>query len=146
MREGVAMALQRWGEADMPAVLGEMQSWSRGSWLEQRAAAAALCEPRLLQRAEDASQVLKMLDWITAAIESAQDRKNADFKILRQGMAYCWSVAVAALPAEGRHCMELWLACADKDVRWIMKENLKKNRLQRMDAAWVENCRRELED
>jgi hypothetical protein len=26
----------------------------------------------------------------------------------------------------------------DPDVRWIMKENLKKERLKRLDPAWVE--------
>ena len=26
---------------------------------------------------------------------------------------------------------------ADPDIRWIMRENLKKNRLVGMDAAWV---------
>jgi len=38
----------------------------------------------------------------------------------------------------GKPLMEEWLASADTDVRWIMRENLKKNRLVRMDAAWVE--------
>jgi hypothetical protein len=33
--------------------------------------------------------------------------------------------------------MEKWLAVPDKDLRWIMKENLKKDRLKRIDAAWV---------
>jgi hypothetical protein len=36
---------------------------------------------------------------------------------------------------------EKWLADPDKDVRWIMRENLKKNRLVRMDADWVEQCK-----
>jgi len=35
--------------------------------------------------------------------------------------------------------MEKWMANPDKDIRWIMKENLKKRRLVRMDAEWV-NC------
>jgi hypothetical protein len=33
--------------------------------------------------------------------------------------------------------MEKWFASADKDIRWIMRENLKKSRLARLDAAWV---------
>ena len=33
--------------------------------------------------------------------------------------------------------MERWFPVDDKDIRWIMKENLKKDRLARMDAAWV---------
>ncbi len=51
LREGVAMALQRWGDADMPGLIQAMRLWSTGSPLEQRAAAAALCEPRLLVHA-----------------------------------------------------------------------------------------------
>ena len=30
MREGVAMALQRWGDADMQALLAEMENWRSG--------------------------------------------------------------------------------------------------------------------
>jgi hypothetical protein len=37
--------------------------------------------------------------------------------------------------------MEKWLASSDKDIQWIMRENLKKARLARMDAAWVEKWR-----
>ena len=51
IREAVAMALQRWGDADMAGLLAEMADWAAGNPLEQRAAAAALCEPRLLQAA-----------------------------------------------------------------------------------------------
>ena len=70
------------------------------------------------------------------------DRKGDAFKTLRQGLGYCWSVAVAALPGEGKPLMEKWLASPDPDIRWIMRENLKKNRLVRMDAAWVARWRR----
>ncbi len=66
--------------------------------------------------------------------------KRDEFKTLRQGLGYCWSVVVAALPAQGKGTMERWLSSTDKDVRWIMKENLKKKRLVRMDQAWVTNC------
>jgi hypothetical protein len=68
-----------------------------------------------------------------------KDRRSQDFTALRKGMGYCWSVAVVALPQEGKALMEKWLKSADKDIRWIMKENLKKNRLVRMDADWVMN-------
>jgi hypothetical protein len=63
---------------------------------------------------------------------------------LRQGMAYCWSVAVAALPETGKPMMEKWLDSEDKDILWMIKENLKKNRLIKMDAAWVQDCLRTL--
>lgn len=41
--------------------------------------------------------------------------------------------------------MEKWLAAEDRDVRWVMKENLKKKRLVRADAGWVEAWRKRLE-
>ena len=141
VREGVAMALQRWGDADMGAVVRAMKGWAGGTWLEQRAAVAGLCEPRLLAEAGHAQAVLKILDRVTAAVATASlaDRKGGDFKALRQGLAYCWSVAVAAAPAPvpGQAALETWLNSSDKDVQWLMRENLKKNRLTRMDADWV---------
>jgi hypothetical protein len=141
MREAVAMALQRLGDADMEQLITEMQAWAGGTYLEQRAAAAALCEPRLLGQPERARAVLGVLDAITVSIEQASERRVEDFMALRKGMGYCWSVAVAALPSEGKPLMEKWLASSDKDIRWIMKENLKKARLARVDADWVEMWR-----
>ena len=84
-----------------------------------------------------AKRVLKLLDTITTSIVRETDRKAEDFKTLRQALGYCWSVAVVALPTEGKSAMEKWLVNPDADVAWIMRENLKKNRLQRMDAKWV---------
>ena len=137
MREGVAMALQRLGDQDMDALIQAMQAWSMGTPLEQRAAAAAVCEPRLLGQAKHTRAVLRILDKITTFLRKLENRKSEDFLTLRQGLGYCWSVAVAALPDEGKTMLEKWLADTDKDIRWIMKENLKKNRLARMDAGWV---------
>jgi hypothetical protein len=141
IREGVAMALQRLGDADMSALIRAMKMWSKGTPLEQRAAAAALCEPRLLGQAKHTRAVLRILDHITASVRKDKDRKSEDMQTLRQGLGYCWSVAVVALPDEGKRLMEKWLADTDKDIRWIMKENLKKKRLTRMDAGWVRKWR-----
>ena len=138
MREGVAMALQRLGDRDMDALLAEMEGWSRGNWLEKRAAAAAVCEPRLLTEPQHAQRVLQLLDDITTSIANAEDRKSDAFRSLRQALGYCWSVAVAALPAEGTAAMERWLPAADPDVAWIIKENLRKKRLQRINPDWVD--------
>jgi len=146
IREAVAMALQRWGDADMAGLLAEMSDWARGNSWEQRAAAAALCEPRLLKNGDHAAAVLRILDEITARLArpaarplgfSETLRVSDAHKTLRQGLGYCWSVAVVALPGAGKPLMEKWLASPDPDIRWIMRENLKKKRLARMDAAWV---------
>jgi hypothetical protein len=137
MREGVAMALQRLGDANIDMLIEEMRHWSAGTLLEQRAAAAVLCEPRLLRHPEHARSTLELLDRITTSILHNQERKSEDFILLRKGLGYCWSVAVAAIPVEGKKSMEKWLVYPDKDIRWIMQENLKKNRLVRMDSDWV---------
>jgi hypothetical protein len=138
IREGVRMGLERLGQKDMGTLLGEMEVWSRGTFWEQRAAAAALCEPQLLRDKTQARRVLDILDEITASLHSAKDRRSEEFKVLRKALGYCWSVAVVALPEEGKRALEKWFAVDDRDVMWVMKENLRKKRLARLDAAWVE--------
>lgn len=145
IREAVATGLQLAGDQDMELLLKEMQKWSKGSWYEKRAAAAALAEPRLLKESKHVKQVLQVLDKITASMESADNPKDEAFKVMRQAMGYCWSVAVAALPEKGKPMLENWLNSQNKDVRWTMRENLKKNRLIRMDANWVKACIARLE-
>jgi 3-methyladenine DNA glycosylase AlkC len=144
MREGVAMALQRLGKVDMDSLLQEMEDWSQGNLLEKRAAAAALCEPNLLREEKQVERVLQILDEITASIQGVEDRKSDEFKALRKGLGYCWSVAAVALPEKGKKVMERWFASDDKDVLWIMKQNLRKKRLTRMDAEWVERWKTQL--
>jgi hypothetical protein len=139
-REAAAMALQRWGDADIEALLHAMAEWSHGSPWEQRAAAAALCEPRLLVKPAHAAAALHILDAITASLRHNQERKSESFRVLRQGLGYCWSVAVAACPEVGKALMERWISDPDPDIRWIMRENLRKNRLARMDLTWTARC------
>ena len=141
LREGVAMGLQRGGMKDMKKLLDEMEKWGRGNPLEQRAAAAALCEPALLKDKADVERVLRILDDITTSIGSIDNRKSEEFIALKKGLAYCWSVAAAAYPEKGKKAMEKWFSSRDKDIVWIMKENLKKNRLERKDPAWVKKWR-----
>lgn len=144
LREAVAMALQRWGEADFDALAEAMAAWARGSWLERRAAAAALCEPVLLTGPDRVATVLDVLAAATAGIAGATagERRSDEFEAMRKGLGYAWSVAVAAAPELGVPAFERLLAEAttgeDRDLRWIVRENLRKKRLERLDAAWVE--------
>lgn len=145
MREGVVLGLHYLGAIDMPMLLELIEPWSRGNPFEQRAAAAALCEPKLLTRLDDAERVLGILDAITASITTSTDRTSGAFQALRKGLGYCWSVAVVAAPASGKRLMGRWLGSPDRDIRWIMRENLKKNRLLRMDAAWVAQAQAQIQ-
>jgi hypothetical protein len=145
IREAVATGLQLAGDQDMDLLVGEIQKWSKGNWYEKRAAAATLAEPRLLKQPKHAKQVLQIFDEITESMATANGEKDESFKVLRQGMGYCWSVAVAALPEAGKPILEKWLSSTDNNIRRMMKENLKKNRLVKMDADWVRACNLKLE-
>ena len=128
----------------MDVLLQEMEHWSQGSLLEQRAAVAALCEPSQLREQSQVERVLHLLDRVTASMQEAEDRRSEEFRVLRKGLGYCWSVAVAAHPGAGKKRMERWFATEDPDVLWVMKENLRKKRLARMDAGWVAAARQQL--
>jgi hypothetical protein len=145
IREAVAMALQRVGDADIDFLLQEMKKWSKGNFLEKRAAAAALCEPRLLTSERIAGAVLDILDDVTSSIVGFRDTKDEAFEVLKKGLAYCWSVAVAACPEKGKKLMEKWIGSDNRTVAWIMKENLRKNRLMKMDKEWVLNQMKQLD-
>lgn len=140
IREAVATALQYVGDKDMQLLLDEMQIWGDGNWYEKRAAAAALAEPRLLKEPVTVRKVLKIFNLVTQEVVTAGHPNDESFKVLRQGLGYCWSVAVAALPGAGKPAMEKWMSSKNLDVRWIMRENLKKNRLLKVDRLWVESC------
>lgn len=143
-REAVAMALQRWGSVNLPALQEAMDSWSDGSLLERRAAVAALCEPALLADEAAARRALALLDRVTGSLLGETDRRSEDFRVLRQALGYAWSVAAAADFQAGKPALEAWFTSPDPDIRWVMKENLKKKRLIRLDPAWIARWQQEL--
>ncbi len=145
IREAVAMGLQRVGDRDMGALLRVVRQWAAGKSLDKRAAAAALAEPRLLHEPRHCKAALGILDRITRSIEKTPaPRRDRSFPILRQGLAYAWSVVVAADFDEGKPLMEKWMRSKDPEILWIMQQNLKKARLARADSAWVSGWSREL--
>jgi|GEM_PF-93800 hypothetical protein len=141
VREGVAIALQHLGRYSMPRLLAEMEKWSAEGPYLQRAAAAGLCEPSLLKEPEHVARVLKVLDRMTKSLAATSARKTEGFRVLRQALAYSWSVAAAALPEAGRPLMEKWLRSHDKDVAWVMQENLTKGRMVALGPSWVAKWR-----
>ncbi len=137
IREAAAMALQRFGDRDMQALLASLNTWVDGNCLERRAVVAAIAEPRLLHDPVHARAALALVERVTRSLTREEDRRHADFRVLRQGLGYAWSVIVAAAPDEGKRAMERWFGSDDPDIRWVMRENLGKARLERMDRAWT---------
>ena len=133
VREAVAMALQRIGDGDPDLLVSVTRSWSDGSPYVLRAAVAGLCEPRLLRDPGLAGHTLHVLGLATEGLRNIERtrRRDVDVRVLRQGLAYAWSVAVAARPAAGVPLLERWVDVEDPDVRWVLRQNLRKSRLQR---------------
>jgi HEAT repeat protein len=137
VREGVAIALQRFGRAGMPGLIAEMEAWSKAGPLVQRAAAAAVCEPSLLKKPDEVKRVLQILDHITRSMAATRERTHESFHVLRQAMGYCWSVAAAANPEAARPLLEKWLRSSDPDIAWVMKSNLGKARMSALGTSWL---------
>jgi hypothetical protein len=144
VREGVAMALQRVGDADIGRLFEIVSGWLDDRPYVQRAVVAAVAEPRLLRAREWAGRAVDIVDRVTASLAEASERRSEEFKTLRQALAYCWSVVAVADPEHGKARVEYWALSADPDVRWLIKENLKKARLLRLDGAWATSLSRSL--
>jgi hypothetical protein len=143
VREAVAIALQRIGDADLDELFDVAEAWSDGTANERRAAVAAVAEPRLLRDPSAAARAVTLFDRITASfVADPGDRRGDELRTLRKALGYGWSVAIVADPAHGKPAFERWLGSGDPDVRWICRENLKKARLSRMDPGWVGSCQR----
>jgi HEAT repeat protein len=133
VREGVAMALQRLGDAAPDRLRDLVRRWADDPEpLVQRAAIAGICEPRLLHDPLTAQCALDACRAATASLAAlpAPERRRADVRTLRQGLGYCWSVAVAGDPATGLPAFAALREQTDADVQWVVRENLRKTRLQ----------------
>lgn len=131
VREGVAIGLQLLGDG-RPAVLTSIaREWvDDPDPLVQRAAVAAICEPRLLRSADAAATAVEVCARATQHLVAlpAQRRRDAGVRTLRQALGYAWSVAVAADPAQGLATFQ-GLDTTDSDVAWIVNQNRRKKRL-----------------
>jgi hypothetical protein len=129
-REGVAMGIQKLIAKQGKKTLKELDGWIvKNEWLAMRAVAAGVAEPALLKDEEIAKDALELHKKIFAQILGTGERKSAEFKTLRQALGYSLSVVVCAFPDEGFAYMRQIAKSHDADVLWVLRENLKKNRL-----------------
>jgi hypothetical protein len=126
--------------------LKELERWVvGGNLLEMRAVAAAVADPAALRDEQTAHQALQLHRGIMDQVLHSTNRKAQAFRILRKALGYTVSVVVAALPEEGFEFMAQLVAAQDRDLSWIVKQNLKKNRLIRSFPEAVAATRRLLE-
>lgn len=141
IREMVAMGLQAMLAADWDRALKLLRSWLTDTDpLVIRATVAGIAEPSLLidtQRRQDALAIqIGAVEWFVRV--PAAQRRDENVRVLRQGLGYTISVATAVEPEGGFALMEQLAAQSDPDLRWIVRENLKKNRLKK----WPERMAR----
>jgi hypothetical protein len=133
VREMVAAALQRMLAADWQRTYQVLTNWLLDDDpLVIRASAAAIAEPPLLKnkaRGDDALFIqARAVEWL-ARLPQERRREEA-VGVLRKALGYTLSVATAATPEAGLALLVQLSASADKDIQWIVRENLKKQRLK----------------
>ncbi len=129
-REAVAMGIQKLVAKQSKNTLKGLESWiEKNDWLAMRAVAAGVAEPALLRDQPTAIGALELHKRIFAQILAIRERKSDEFKTLRQALGYSLSVVVCAIPKEGFEYMQQLIDSQEADMLWVIKENLKKNRL-----------------
>jgi len=115
-----------------------LECWIKNSnWLTMRAVAAGVAEPALLKDTQTAKAALDLHRKIIAQVLAVKERKSDEFKTLRQALGYSLSVVICAIPKEGFGYLRNLIDSRDADVLWVIRENLKKNRLTKNFPAEV---------
>ena len=134
VREIVATALQRMLKADWVRSYKVLVSWlETDDPLVVRAVVAAIAEPPLLtdelRGAAALAIQVEALKWFEKI--PAKRRREENIQVLRKALGYTLSVAIAASPEPGMKYLNELAGLPDQDIQWIVRENLKKNRLTR---------------
>jgi hypothetical protein len=74
--------------------------------------------------------MVRLFEGISTKLTPGQDS-------LKKALGYGLSVAIVADPPRGMAMFEQFAKQSNKHVLWIVRENLKKSRLARMDPDWV---------
>ena len=146
MREGVCFGLQRLMAGHGMAVIEQFEEWlDNATLLELRAIAGSVADPPLLKDNKLANAALALHKEIFKKVLIIADRKSENFRILRKALGFTLSVVVSAIPEPGFNFMHQLANSKDADIRWILKENLKKNRLIKNFPEQVESLKKLLE-
>lgn len=143
IREAVCFGLQRLLAKEGIKAAKELEGWiNDGTFLELRAIAAALAEPTLLRDERFANASISLHKQIFERIQSSGiNRKLKDFRTLRKTLGFTLSVVTCGNSEQGFEFMRHLIQTNDVDLVWIVKENLKKNRLIKNYPEEVESIK-----
>jgi hypothetical protein len=126
-------------------VVNLLEDWCRQpDAMLLRNAVIVLSEPRLLKT--DPNVIASCLSFHKRAISfylksSKLERKTSDFQLLKKTLGFSASVLISVDPTHFP-LLEDWATNDDADVRWIVKENLKKARIAKAFPDKVANLTR----
>lgn len=130
LREAVAQALQKLLKAQSEKTMLILRDWiGKENWLQMRAVAATVAEPDLVQDPQFAAYALELHQKIIDSLQKAHNRKSEEFIALRKALGYSISMVIVGVPDQGFAFLHQLCTTTDPDVRGIVSENLKKNRL-----------------
>jgi hypothetical protein len=140
VRESVAMAIQELLMSINPMeTIRRLREWTReDNYLILRAVAAGLADPRLMENSEIAKESLDLHKLIITKIAENQCKmRDEDFKVLVKGLCYTLSVVITGIEGEGFAYLGELVKDKNPVIKKIAKENLKKNRLKRLNKNKV---------
>ncbi len=145
VREAVALGVQNLLAARQEETVAGLEGWiESGSWLPMRAAAAGIAESDLLGEPELADAALRLHRKILIRIYTAGERQSEAFVALKKALGYTLGRVVAALPGVGFEYLRQLAALDDRDVRWIIRENLEGDTLRRQYPETVRHIQASL--
>ncbi|MFX1324674.1 MAG: hypothetical protein ACFE8N_06945 [Promethearchaeota archaeon] len=135
IREAVAKAIKILVQYDRDRLVLNLKSWFKeeNNWLIMRAIVAGIAEslvvPSIMIDTHFVNECLNFHKLIIQIIQSSNDRRSDDFQTLKKGLGYTLSVIVQASPEDGFIYLKELSKSNDKDILWILNNNIKKNRL-----------------
>ncbi len=132
------------GRADPAVVVDLLGPWVTDPHpLVQRAVVAALCEPALL-REPTVAIAGRGGAWTRSRTRSwpARTVVHRTSGCCARRSATAGASPSSAAPVVGTTTFDRWIAIDDPDVRWIVRENIRKARLRSLEAAWLASAQR----
>ncbi len=114
-----------------------IKSWLNKTHLHQRAMIAGLCIPKLQTIEIIYRETAIILEQLMKEVLNWNGQLSEGQKALRKALGYCWSIAIEANPDSMKSEFEKYLRYENKHIVWIVRSNLKKNRLIKLDIKWV---------
>ncbi|MFH0758300.1 MAG: HEAT repeat domain-containing protein [Bacteroidota bacterium] len=145
IREAAAMAIQDLMDVRPEATIAILQGWiQEDSYLLHRAIAAGVAEPRFMKNLEIARYALELHKAILENVAREPDKRDPDYLVLVKGLCYTLSVVITGIEQEGFAYLEDLLAKDHPVTQKIVRENLKKKRLMRLNAKKVAGLQQKL--